>query len=57
MADGEDLGGLAAASSDIIAQFQTTRVRSLWTNYLRFDFSFDLTISNKYLLSQNISAN
>jgi hypothetical protein len=38
MGDGEDQGGIAAATADIIAQYQTTRVRALWTNYLRFYF-------------------
>lgn len=38
MGDGEDHGGIAAATADIIAQYQTTRVRALWTNYLRFVF-------------------
>jgi hypothetical protein len=35
MADEEGTGGTLADSADIIAQYQTTRIRAFWTGYKR----------------------
>ena len=36
MAEEEGTGGALADNADIIAQYQTTRIRAFWTGYKRF---------------------
>ena len=45
-----------AGDGAIVAQYQTTRIRHMWSSYKRFD-NFSLTLPEHYLLGLLLSLN